>query len=79
VLATGWAKIGAGLAVMALSPALCGFHAGWLIIGLRMAAGLHAPAFASLGRLYGAQARRSITLLTLWGGGRGWIGFGLPL
>lgn len=33
-----------------------------------MAAGLYDPAFATLGRLYGAEARGAITALTLWGG-----------
>lgn len=68
VLAAGCALIGAGLAVIAIAPALWVFWAGWLILGLGMAAGLYDPAFASLGRLYGAEARRAITLLTLWGG-----------
>ncbi len=33
-----------------------------------MACGLYDPAFATLGRLYGAEARPAITTLTLWGG-----------
>jgi MFS family permease len=68
VLAAGCAMIGAGLAVVAIAPAIWVFWAGWLILGLGMAAGLYDPAFASLGRLYGAEARSAITLLTLWGG-----------
>jgi MFS family permease len=54
--------------VVAAAPALWVFYAGWLILGLGMAAGLYDPAFASLGRLYGREARGPITLLTLWGG-----------
>jgi hypothetical protein len=68
VLAAGCATIAAGLLVIAAAPALWVFWAGWLILGLGMAAGLYDPAFASLGRLYGAEARGAITLLTLWGG-----------
>jgi MFS family permease len=68
VLAAGCAMISTGLAVIAIAPALWVFWAGWLILGLGMAAGLYDPAFASLGRLYGAEARSAITLLTLWGG-----------
>jgi predicted MFS family arabinose efflux permease len=68
VLAAGCAMIAAGLLVIAASPVPWVFWAGWLILGLGMAAGLYDPAFASLGRLYGAEARGAITLLTLWGG-----------
>jgi hypothetical protein len=68
VLAAGCALIAAGLLVLAAAPALLVFWVGWLLLGLGMAAGLYDPAFASLGRLYGAEARGAITLLTLWGG-----------
>ena len=44
------------------------FWTGWLVLGFGMAAGLYDPAFASLGRLYGRDARSAITALTLWGG-----------
>ncbi|HEX2215591.1 MAG TPA: MFS transporter [Xanthobacteraceae bacterium] len=39
----------------------------WVVLGLAMAASLYDPAFASLGRIFGAQARRPITALTLAG------------
>jgi MFS family permease len=68
VLAAGCAVIAAGLALIALAPALWAFWAGWLLIGLGMAAGLYDPAFATLGRLFGSGARGAITQLTLWGG-----------
>ncbi len=68
VLAAGCVLLAAGLIVIALSPALWIFFAGWLLLGLGMAAGLYDPAFASLGRLYGRDARGPITVLTLWGG-----------
>lgn len=51
-----------------MAPALPVYLAGWLLLGLGMACGLYDPAFATLGRLYGAEARPAITTLTLWGG-----------
>ncbi|AZQ67449.1 MFS transporter [Silicimonas algicola] len=68
VLAAGCALIAAGLLVIAIATKLWMFWAGWLVLGLGMAAGLYDPAFASLGRLYGRDARSAITALTLWGG-----------
>ncbi len=68
VLATGCLLLASGLIVIALAPALWVFFTGWLLLGLGMAAGLYDPAFASLGRLYGRDARGPITVLTLWGG-----------
>ena len=58
----------AGLVTLAVAPALPVYLAGWLLLGLGMACGLYDPAFATLGRLYGAEARPAITTLTLWGG-----------
>ena len=40
----------------------------WVILGVAIAANLYDPAFASLGRIFGAAARKPITLLTLAGG-----------
>ena len=68
VLAAGCALIGAGLLIIATAQALWVFWAGWLVLGAGMAAGLYDPAFATLGRLYGRDARSAITALNLWGG-----------
>ena len=68
VLAAGCILISAGLFILALATALWVFILGWAVIGAGMAAGLYDPAFATLGRLYGRDARRSISALTLWGG-----------
>jgi predicted MFS family arabinose efflux permease len=68
VLAAGCGLIGLGLGLIALAPSWPAFLLGWLVIGAGMAAGLYDPAFASLTRLYGAEARAAITQLTLWGG-----------
>ena len=58
----------AGLGLIAISPNLMIYFAGWIVLGLAMACGLYDTAFGTLGRLYGMEARRSITTVTLWGG-----------
>ena len=68
VLAAGCAVLAAGLGLVAVAPVLWVFWLGWALIGLGMAAGLYDPAFSTLGRLYGQEARGAITALTLWGG-----------
>ncbi len=68
VLALATVLLAAGLVILALAPTLPTFVAGWLVLGLGMGTGLYDPAFATLGRLYGAEARPAITTLTLWGG-----------
>jgi len=40
----------------------------WMVLGLAMSANLYDSAFGSLGRIFGAAARRPITALTLAGG-----------
>ena len=40
----------------------------WVALGVAMAANLYDPAFATLTRIFGADARKQITLLTLMGG-----------
>jgi MFS family permease len=44
------------------------YLAAWMVIGLAIAASLYDPAFATLGRIFGAAARQPITALTLAGG-----------
>ncbi len=44
------------------------YLAVWALLGAAMAASLYDPAFATLGRIFGAHARRPITLLTFVGG-----------
>ena len=68
VLAAGALLIAAGLGLVALAPWLWLFVAGWMVTGAGMAASLYDPAFATLGRLYGSESRRAISVLTLWGG-----------
>ena len=52
--------------VYAAHPAA--YLAVWMLLGVAIAASLYDPAFASLGRIFGAAARRPITVLTLAGG-----------
>lgn len=68
VLAASAGLLALGLVVLALSPSLPVFVAGWLVVGAGMGCGLYDAAFATLGVLYGAKARPAISLLTLWGG-----------
>jgi predicted MFS family arabinose efflux permease len=58
----------AGLALIALSPNLPVYFAGWTLLGLAMPLGYYDAAFGALGRLYGLEARKAITMVTLWGG-----------
>jgi len=68
VLAASAILLAAGLATLALAPNLPVFVLAWLLVGLGMGAGLYDAAFSTLGRLYGMDARRLITYLTLFGG-----------
>ncbi len=68
VLALAAGLLATGHVVLGLAPNIPVFLAGWLVIGLGMGCGLYDPAFATLGRLYGVEARPAITTLTLWGG-----------
>ncbi len=44
------------------------YLAVWVVLGAGLGASLYDPAFATLGRIFGADARRPITILTLAGG-----------
>jgi MFS family permease len=55
--------VGIGLATNSYS-----YYAMWMLLGVAMAASLYDPAFATLGRIFGGNARAPITALTLAGG-----------
>jgi hypothetical protein len=57
-----------GLFTIGLTQSLPVYNAGWILIGIGMVGGLYDAAFATLGALYGMDARRTITALTLFGG-----------
>jgi predicted MFS family arabinose efflux permease len=58
---------------MAASPAA--YLAVWIVLGAGLGASLYDPAFATLGRIFGAAARRPITILTLAGGFASTVGW----
>lgn len=68
VMAFGSLLLGLGLACLGLAQSIPLYMAAWVLIGLGMSAGLYDSAFATLGRLYAGDARRSISALTLFGG-----------
>ena len=68
VLAASAILLAIGLATIAAAPTLPVYLAGWCVLGAAMGAGLYDPAFATIGRIYGDQARSAITLTTLYGG-----------
>lgn len=68
VLAAATIALAVGLLLLGFAHSLPSYIAAWLILGLGMGAGLYDPAFATLGRIYGEEARGPITALTLYGG-----------
>ena len=57
-----------GLVGLVHAQSAIAYFAAWMVCGVAMAASLYDPAFATLGRIFGAAARRPITILTLAGG-----------
>lgn len=68
VLAFGSLLLAAGLAGIAFAPSLPFYILSWVVLGAGMGCALYDAAFSTLGQLYGAEARRPITSLTLFGG-----------
>jgi len=68
MLAGGSIVGAAACAVLATAQGPLTMLAGWLLAGVAMAACLYDPAFATLHRIAGAQYRRTVTALTLFGG-----------
>src|SRR5437588_4674148 len=58
----------AGLVALTYASHPIAYFAVWIVLGIAMAASLYDPAFATLGRIFGAKARQPITVLTLAGG-----------
>src|SRR5437762_3013200 len=58
----------AGLVALTVASHPVAYLAVWMLLGTAMAASLYDPAFATLGRIFGAKARQPITVLTLAGG-----------
>jgi MFS family permease len=70
VLAAGLALLGASASVWMMSMA-------WLLLGIGMGLGLYDAAFGALGRIYGSDARASITGITLIAGFASTVGWPL--
>jgi len=57
-----------GLLALVYAEHPAAYLAAWIVLGVAIAASLYDPAFATLGRIFGAGARSPITVLTLAGG-----------
>src|SRR5574341_414218 len=68
VLASSSLIFAAGLALLGSSSGAWSLLLAWLVIGVGMSAGLYEAAFSTLARIYGTDARRSITGITLIAG-----------
>src|SRR5688572_14089430 len=68
VLAASSLVFASGLAVLGAASGIASMVLAWLVIGAGMSAGLYEAAFATLARIYGTDARRSITGITLLAG-----------
>jgi len=60
--------LAAGLTMLAMAEGLVGLIVAWILLGIGMTMGLYDAAFAALTRLYGHEARASITGITLIAG-----------
>jgi MFS family permease len=68
VMAAGSIAGAAGLVLLGQAADPISYFAVWTLLGTAMAATLYDPAFATLGRIFGREARKPITLLTFIGG-----------
>jgi MFS family permease len=66
-----------GLALLGASTTLWMLGAAWLLLGIGMGLGLYDAAFGALGRIYGDNARRAITGITLIAGFASTVGWPL--
>src|SRR5260221_4389443 len=75
VLSASNVVLAAGLAALGVAQGVVGLTIAWLVLGIGMAIGLYDPAFATLTRLYGREARASITGITLIAGFASTVGW----
>jgi hypothetical protein len=75
VMAAGALVSALGLLGLAHAHSPAVYLAVWMVLGAGLGASLYDPAFASLGRIFGAAARRPITFLTLAGGFASTVGW----
>jgi predicted MFS family arabinose efflux permease len=77
VLCTSNLVLAAGLVLLGAATSLWGLAVAWLLLGIGMGLGLYDAAFGALGRIYGNNARRAITGITLFAGFASTIGWPL--
>ncbi|WP_166295133.1 MFS transporter [Bradyrhizobium sp. 2S1] len=77
VLCASNVVLAAGLALLGVSGSVWTMSAAWLLLGIGMGLGLYDAAFGTLGRIYGADARASITGITLIAGFASTVGWPL--
>ncbi len=77
VLAVSNVVFAGGLVLMALAKGPVTLGLAWAALGLGMSMGLYDAAFATLGRIYGKEARRPITGITLIAGFASTVGWPL--
>jgi len=77
VLSASSLTIAAGLVLLGVSQSVTVMAIAWLVLGIGMAMGLYDAAFAALGRIYGTEARGSITGITLMAGFASTVGWPL--
>ena len=75
MLAASNVLLAAGLAMLGLAQGVITLVIAWLILGAGIAMGLYDPAFATLTRLYGREARAPITGITLIAGFASTVGW----
>ncbi|MGX9426230.1 MULTISPECIES: MFS transporter [Bradyrhizobium] len=66
-----------GLALLGASASVWMMSVAWLLLGIGMGLGLYDAAFGALGRIYGSDARASITGITLIAGFASTVGWPL--
>jgi predicted MFS family arabinose efflux permease len=69
----------AGLAALSQAQQASHVFAAWAVMGLAMGSGLYEAAFATAVRLYGQEARRAITGITLFAGFASTVGWPLSV
>lgn len=77
VLSISNVTFAAGLALLGSAHSVAIMVAAWIILGVGMGMGLDDAAFGALGRIYGSNARRSITGITLLAGFASTVGWPL--
>ncbi|MBR0994024.1 MFS transporter [Bradyrhizobium japonicum] len=77
VLSASNLTIAAGLALLGFAHSVPVMVFAWFVLGIGMAMGLYDAAFAALGRIYGTEARRPITGITLMAGFASTVGWPL--